>query len=93
MISEIVSNAACNANEISVRHLINISVNSEVQIFRGDTGAQVGDNFTVTGYDTATNSSRIRLDPLFRKSSWPRAGTSYKSIRAPPHRCLLPTPR
>ena len=68
MISEIVSNAACNANEISVRHLINISVNSEVQIFRGDTGAQVGDNFTVMSYDTATNSSRIRLDPYSAKA-------------------------
>ena len=67
MISEIVSNAACNANEISVRHLINISVNSEVQIFRGDTGAQVGDNFTVMSYDTATNKQNQTRSPIPQK--------------------------
>src|SRR5262249_19750331 len=47
--------------EIRLRHLINISVNSTVQIFRGDTGAQVGANFTVVSYDSATG--RIKLNP------------------------------
>src|SRR5262249_33823087 len=60
MVSELVSNAAANVDTIRVRHLINIAVNSVVQIFRGDTGAQVGGNFTVTSYDTPTG--RIRLN-------------------------------
>jgi hypothetical protein len=60
MISEIDGNAAANVNEIRVRHLINIAVNSVVQIFRGDTGAQVGGDFTVTSYDPTTR--RIGLN-------------------------------
>jgi Bacteriophage tail sheath protein len=65
MISELVSNAPANTREIRLRHLINIQVNSAVQIFRGDTGAQIspqaGGDFTVTSYDGAGGS--IILNP------------------------------
>jgi phage tail sheath protein FI len=61
MVSEIVSDAAANASQIRLQHLINISVNSTIQIFRGDTGAQVGADFTVTWYDVS--SGNIRLTP------------------------------
>lgn len=54
MISEIVSDAPANSTELRLRHLINIFVGASVRIYRGDTGAQVGGNFNVVGFDEST---------------------------------------
>jgi hypothetical protein len=54
MVSEIVSDTVANATVLQLRHLINIDENSQVQIVRGDTGAQIGANFAVASYNQTT---------------------------------------
>jgi phage tail sheath protein FI len=58
MVSEIVSDTVANATVLQLRHLINIDDNSQVQIVRGDTGAQIGANFAVASYNQTTGRSR-----------------------------------
>jgi hypothetical protein len=55
MVSEIVADAAANATVLQLRHLIDIDLNSQLQIFRGDTGAAIGANFGVNSYNPTTN--------------------------------------
>jgi phage tail sheath protein FI len=54
VVSQIVSDAAANATQLKLRHLIGIANNSPVKIFRGDTGALVGAAMTVSAYDPAS---------------------------------------
>jgi uncharacterized protein len=51
LVAELTSDAAATATVITVRHLVHIDESSKVQIFRGDTGAQIGGDFQVTAYN------------------------------------------
>jgi uncharacterized protein len=58
-IAEITADAATGAKTLKVSHLINLFVGGQIQIRRGDTGAQIGGNFNVRAY---LPSGSITLD-------------------------------
>ncbi|HKX30468.1 MAG TPA: phage tail protein, partial [Blastocatellia bacterium] len=61
LVAEIETDVTANANPVSfkVRHLIGLSVGTSVTLRNGETGQQIGGNFTVATYDPASRQVRL----------------------------------
>ncbi|MEX3788823.1 phage tail sheath family protein [Paraburkholderia sp. BR14374] len=63
LIAGVAADAAVNATGVKLSHLINIFEGVKLQLFRGDTNAQIGGNFTVVAYDGS--SGQVTVDLAF----------------------------
>jgi uncharacterized protein len=59
LVANVASDAPSGATTIQLSRLINVFETVKIQIFRGDTGAQIGGDFTVSAYNATTGQVTV----------------------------------
>jgi len=59
LVANVAMDAAAGATTIQLSHLIDVFEGINIQLFRGDTGAQIGGNFAVSAYNSTSRQVTI----------------------------------
>jgi phage tail sheath protein FI len=59
LVADVTSDAPSGATTVQLSHLINVYETVTIKFFRGDTGLQIGGNFTVSAYNATTGQVTV----------------------------------